>query len=101
MAKLDVAGTSVTLLDRFPASKFHSLLKALRQWDEFNMGDRTPEVEMGPYVGVVTAWTFPGDPAELKAWLELDIFTEWPPLLKAINTYLGQIFNTAMASAKN
>lgn len=102
MAEITVAGKQVTLVDRFPAAKFHPLLKALRAWDQFSIGDRAPEEEMAPYVGTVTAWGFAaGDPAKLESWLELDVFTEWPPLLRAINSHLGEAFNAVMSGVKN
>ena len=101
MADITVAGATVTLRDRFPAAQFHPLLKALRDWEQYSIGDRTPEDEMRAYVGTVTAWQFPGDPATLEAWLNLDAFAEWPPLLRAINEHLGQIFAAAMAATKN
>ena len=99
--KIVVNGKQVTLRERLPAARFHGLLKALRQWDEFNIGDRSAEDEMGPYVGTVTTWEFEGDPEQLGSWLQLDAITEWPPLLRAINQHLGAKFNAVMELAKN
>lgn len=101
MPKILVVGKQVVLVDRLPAKQFHGLLKALREWDKFGWGDRPPEEEMGPYVGTVQSWEFGGDPHQLESWLNLDTFSEWPPLCKAINTYLSESFNAAMAPAKN
>ncbi len=97
-----VAGHQVTLRDRFPGKFFYPLHAAIRWWGTgHQMGERSFEEDVKPYVGTVLAWDWPGDPEKLEAWADLDVLTEIPLLITAINDHLGEVMEQAFDVTKN
>ena len=102
MPKLTVGAHTVTLVDRFPAKSFFPLHRLLRWYaDGHYLGDRSLDEDVRPYVGTVTEWDYPGDPAQFEAWTDLDVLTELPQLIGAINTHIVAQIEQTGAEAKN
>lgn len=102
MPEVKVLGKSVTIRDRFPASKFYPLHAAMRWFSEgHRLGERSFKEDIAAYVDTVTAWDFPGDPATLDGWGELDVITELPPVVGAVNDHIAQMITDIMDGTKN
>jgi len=95
----EAAGKKIVVRDRFPAGQFHALHKAVRA-DDY-LGDRSFEDQVGPYIGTVLTWEFPGDPLTIDAWKELDTFEELPAVIRAINGVLSEKLARAVEVSKN
>jgi hypothetical protein len=102
MAELEVNGKKLTARDRFPAKSFYPLYDAIRWYGAGHaLGERTFEQDVAPYVGTVTKWDFGGDPNTLDGWADLDIMTELPQIIGAVNNHIIATFERAGTEAKN
>lgn len=97
MATLTVAGTSVVVRDRLPARVHYALPRAINA----NVGAISFEEQVGPLAACVESWEFAGDPADLNAWAELDVFSEFLPLWNALVSHFVQRMVGQLADQKN
>jgi hypothetical protein len=102
VAEIKVAGKKVVLRDRFPGKMFYPLHATMRWFGTgHNLGERTFEEDVRPYVGTVLQWEFPGDPEKLESWEDLDVLTELPELIGKINEHIADTITKAFEASKN
>lgn len=93
---VDVNGKTIQLRTRYPAREFHDLSM---QWAALWRSEGTFEDQTHTMQRFVVGWDFPGDPAELDAWGELDALTEYGAIRLAIHQHVNEMFKRSKNSA--
>lgn len=94
--EITVNGKAVVLRDRMPAAEFHHLRKEMIR--QATAGEEVPWDERAKLLKeFVVSWEFDGDPKEVESWGQLDLFSEFIPLERAI----GESIAERITNAKN
>ena len=95
-------GHRLVIRDRFPAKRFFLLHRLIRWYaDGHGLLDRSLEEDVQPYVGTIESWDYAGDPADFAAWQELDVITELPQVVAALNNHILRRIQELGTESKN
>jgi hypothetical protein len=99
MAEVLIDGKTVVLRDSLPARQFYALAGAVQQI--YPIGKAPFDEVVPPLVSIVERWELDGNPADIEAWAQLDLFRHLWPLLEAIWGHVRGIIRASGERAKN
>lgn len=84
---------AVTIRERFPTKTYWSIVRSFRGVT----GDSDWQEIANALMPFVESWEFDGDPQNVEAWGELDLFSETMPIMDAVS----EMVTRKSANAKN
>ena len=93
-----IAGKRVTFRERFSLRENRDLPRALAACGE---EDTEQNNKIAVLSRCIDSWEFPGSPSDAAAYEDLDLFTEFVPLMVALGEYLQARMGNLSTTAKN